>query len=228
MTRSGLSVALAVLAFVSTEALVRKHSLGAKSAAPPPCCAYGGAGAMFAMGDGSFPVPAVPGATDGRPVLVPLAIAVSGPGAASWVTVLVDPTSGPSDALAGWLITENSTAQTMYVFSNIPGQGPQCKASSVAPPNAYVAGFSMCTGGASALFSQYQRSWPISSLVANMYNQDNLNTSALTITGATQGCEPISFMGLDSPFNTGAWIINIEEGQAAAPGWGKPPAYCKV
>ena len=83
-------------------------------------------------------------------VNVPAAIAATGPVEAPFVFVLIAPQTGPSDALFGWAITQNATAQTLFAWTSAPGATPTCTTASAALPAFFVPGFSLCGGGAAA------------------------------------------------------------------------------
>ena len=116
---------------------------------PPPAgvCAFNGDGAATVTGVASI---GLPGGNKGF-VNVPAAIAATGSSTdRPAVFVLIAPKTGPSDALFGWAITQNATAQTLHAWTNDPAGAPTCVSDSVALPGYFVPGFSVCGGNVKA------------------------------------------------------------------------------
>lgn len=119
-------------------------------AAQPPqpagVCAFSSRdGAATAMGVATI---ALPVGDKGSAVNVPAAIAGTGPTSTPAVFILIAPKTGPEDALFGWAITQNETAQTLFAWTNDAAGTPVCNTGSVALPSYYVPGFSICGGDA--------------------------------------------------------------------------------
>ena len=115
---------------------------------PPPAgvCAFNGDGAATVTGVASIGLPV---GNKGF-VNVPAAIAATGSTDRPAVFVLIAPKTGPSDALFGWAITQNATAQTLHAWTNDAGSTPTCVSDSVALPSYFVPGFSVCGGDVEA------------------------------------------------------------------------------
>ena len=203
--------------------------LAAAAGAAPfaPCCAYGGSGGAVALGTGVLNAFAPTGSSGSPP---------SGPGYAAPMAVGISPTrlfstvlfaaaSGPDDSAAGWIVTSNATADVIYVFANVSAAGPRCSAG-VGPRGSYSADYRLCGGGDT--FPRLVRDFALTPAVrVGVFAQDN---NATTISLADESaCAPLSILGGQSPFGTGAWSAAFESGVAAEPPvtWSAPPAYCE-
>lgn len=222
---SAFSSALSTAASFSSSSLFFDRSSIDNSAANPQCCFYGGQGAGLAYGIGTFPIPSD---TASYSVEVPIAIGSGGdvPGVAPWLAVLIAPQSSPQDSALGWYITQNKTAQTMYIFTNVNNQ-PSCIVTSVALPETFVPGFSLCAGYASSAFPFYNRSYTISSLGVNVFYQlgQNDDIQATLRVSDDESCSPVGFSTPQNPFGTGSITVNFEGGSSQSPAW-KIPTFC--
>ena len=201
-------------------------SAAASTGAPfPACCAYGGTGAVVALGAGVLNAFA-PSSSDKNP---------SGPSYASSMAVGVSPTnefatvlfgaeSGPNDCAAGWTVTSNSTADTLFVFSNIDNT-PTCK-STTAPRGTFTASYKFCST-ADGMFPNFSRDYSLTpSTRVGVFATPNNGTS-VGFADET-ACALAGFIGVSSPFGTGAFSINFESGVSAEPpaSWAAPPTFC--
>jgi hypothetical protein len=201
--------------------------LAVASAEPVPGCAFGGQGAALALGMGTFPIPDANSGKNVAVVLPMAAVSSGGETAEPWVMVLVAPQSGPDNSLAGWLITQNATSQTLTFWSNFTGAAPACHSASVQLPDAYTPGFSMCGGDLpSALFPVVARNYTLAGLEVGVYAQAP-SGAELSMTSAP-AFALVSLFVAESPLGTGAFSISFESGVPAAPAWGKAPAWCSA
>ena len=92
----------------------------AAAVVPPSesCCLWGGNGAGYAQGLGTFALP-----TGGaKPAILPIAIAASGRDAETpFMTIRVAPDAHSADSVLGWHITQNATAQTTVAWIRVAG-----------------------------------------------------------------------------------------------------------
>ena len=140
------------------------------SAQPPPgVCAFASRdGAATATGVSTIRLPTGSGSV----VNVPTAIAATGSVARPMVFVLGAPKTGPEDALFGWAIMQNATAQTLYAWTNDPATQPTCITASVALPDYFVPGFSLCGGNVQgALWPAFQGTYSIGHATVNEFSQ---------------------------------------------------------
>lgn len=203
-------------------------SAAAASAASPfsPCCAYGGDGGAVALGAGvlnAFSPTADGDGPSGPNGAAPMAIGVSP--SKLFTTVLFAAASGPDDALAGWIVTSNSTNDVLFTFSNASATGPRC-AAGVGPRGAYVSDYRLC-GGPGSLFPTAARDYALTPTTrVGVFAQAN---GATTLGFADEtACAPVTLLGASSPLGTGAFSITFESGVPAEPpaAWSAPPAYC--
>lgn len=192
-----------------------------------PCCAFNGDGAAFAFGIGTLTFPA----TSGSPSYtsqVPISIGTSGVVPAPFVIVAVDPVTSPEDSLMGWSISQNLTAQTLTAWTNFSGN-PQCFTASVPLPGYYTPGFGLCTAGVDAtLFQYFNFSYSLGNFNANLCSQlTSRNEVSSYMSFSDDGaCAPLSLSAANTPFNTGAFSLNILGGEPVAPKW-TVPSYCQ-
>jgi len=204
-------------------------ALAATASSTPfkPCCAYGGDGGAVVLGAGVLnafsPTAGDGGAPSGPTDAGPMAMGVSP--SKLFTTVLFAASSGPDDALAGWIVTSNSTNDVLFVFSNASETGPRCSAG-VAPRGSYVADYRLC-GGPGSLFPNAARDYALTPTTrVGVFAQAN---DATTLGFADEtACAPVSLLGAASPLGTGAFSITFESGVPAEPpaAWSAPPAYC--
>jgi hypothetical protein len=104
-------------------------------------------------------------------VNVPAAIAATGSTPHPFIFILIAPMTGPEDALFGWAISQNATAQTLYAWTNDGASGPTCNTGSVALPGFYVPGFSLCGGDVTgALWPAFQGGYTIGGTRVNTFS----------------------------------------------------------
>ena len=104
-------------------------------------------------------------------VNVPAAIAATGSTPHPFIFILIAPMTGPEDALFGWAISQNATAQTLYAWTNDGASGPTCNTGSVALPGFYVPGFSLCGGDVKgALWPAFQGGYTIGGTRVNTFS----------------------------------------------------------
>ena len=199
----------------------------AASAAPPfpACCAYGGSGAAVALGAGVLNAfsPENGGPPTGPGYAAPMAIGISPTRLFS--TILFAAASGPDDSRAGWIVTSNATNDVIFLFSNVSESGPRCSAG-VGPRGSFVTDYKLC-GGAGGLFPQPLRDFQLTAATRVGVFAQASGATTLSFADET-ACAPLSLLGNNAPFGTGAFSINIESGVAAEPpaSWSGPPAYC--
>jgi len=196
------------------------------------CCFYSGDGGGLGWGTGVFTVPGNSNSNPPTPnyaVQVPIAIGSSGdvPGIDPWVAVLIAPQSTPQNSIFGWWTTQNKTGQTLYIWSNVNNK-PQCISTSVLLPDYFVPGFSLCAGYGTSIFPYYNRTYTISSLGVNVFNQlgsDNTVQASIRLSN-DDSCTPIAMETLNTPFGTGSLNVNFEGGTSESPAW-TLPTFCK-
>lgn len=205
-------------------------ALAASSSSPsspfPACCAYGGAGAVVALGAGvlnAFAPVAGNGPPTGPSYAAPMAIGVSP--SRLFTSVLFAAASGPEDSQAGWTLTSNATNDVIFVFSNVSASGPRCSAG-VAPRGTYVTDYRLCAG-AGGLFPNAVRDYLLTPATRVGVFAQSSNMTTISIADET-ACAPMSMIGNNAPFGTGAFSINFESGVAAEPPatWSGPPSWC--
>ena len=135
--------------------------------------------------------------------------------------MLIGLQSGPEDSVAGWYIAQNSTAQTLYFWYNASGQ-PTCFVSSVALPGRFCY-TNMCWREPDALFPDYLRSYTLGGLSVSVFKQQASGNSTVSVLDDTG--EIVSLSIPNTPFDSGALVIDVEAGSAIAPPW-LPPSYC--
>jgi hypothetical protein len=176
--------------------------------------AYGNA--VIDMEDGS-----------GRTSVQGVIIAAAPAGPAPFVSVLIG-SEDPEKTTAGWIISANSTAQTMTFWSNATAEsGIRCYQGSVLPPDSYVPGFAICPGVASgSLFPVFGTNFSIGPLPMNIYLQPS--GSQMSFSAASEGCAPANLIAGGTPLGGGAFSAMIITGTAGAPpaSLGVPPAAC--
>lgn len=156
---------------------------------------------------------------------LPAAIATTGSSVPTpWVLVLVAPKAGPEDSILGWGVTQNSTSQTIYFWSNVPGDAPVCNKAAVPLSSPFVSGFSLCAGSkAGSLFQQKSGSYSIGPQGVERWS-DARNASSMDFTEG--GCVPVIQNAANTPFDTGAYSMSFQKTQVGInPGW-LPPSYC--
>lgn len=191
------------------------------SALSDGCCAFGGNGAATLLGVGTI---TLPGHTQTSTQL-PVAVVSSGITAAPFISIVFAPKTSPEDSLLGWFISQNVTAQTLYVWSNTTGT-PTCSTASVALPEFYVPGFSQCSGAAhGALWSKFSGDYNLGKN-APVEQWSTIRGDSTAAFLPSQGCTPVYMSSANNPFGTGAFSISFQSGDSGAPSW-KPPTYCK-
>ena len=157
------------------------------------CCAFGGTGAGTTLGVSTITFPGHTQTT----TQIPVAFATSGASDKPWAAVVFAPVTSPNDSLMGWFISQNATAQTLWVWANTTGT-PTCSSDSVLLPQYYVPGFSQCTGAApGALWQQFSGSYSLGKAPVEQWTSRNGDSSAAFF---TQGCLPVYFSAGNSPF----------------------------
>jgi len=221
---------IAVLAAVAVAAasmpISRDAAQQVDAATPKPCCAWGGSGSayIFAIATlagvmfdaGSAPAPSE---------LVSVAMGLDAVN--SVASVLVN-SSDPETAVAGWIISQNATAQTMTFWNgNGPSRTPKCFSSSVALPDNFMPGFSFCPGGPGSAFPVFTSSFLQGTQQVNWYAQSGNGAQASFTDGA---CVPVSVLGGGSPLGGGAFGFTVVGGAGGAPptAWASPPSTCKL
>ena len=144
------------------------------------------------------------------------------------VAVLINSTD-PDSAAFGWFITGDQTTQTLHAYAPAsPGVAAVCVVSPLSG-DVFVPGFSMCPGAPNSLFPIYGASYGLggSAVMVNVYAQPPSGSRA-NFLPATAGCAPVSILSVNSPFGTGAWSVEIEQGSAQPPParYFSMPSYC--
>jgi hypothetical protein len=196
-------------------------------AMPKPCCAWGGSGSayMFAIATIagiSWDAGAAPSSSE----LVSVALGLDAVNSIS--TVLVN-SSDPETAVAGWIISQNATAQTLTFWNgNGPSRAPNCYSASVPLPDSYMPGFSFCPGGPGSAFPVFTSSFLQGTQQVNWYAQNVVGSAQASFTDGT--CVPVSVLGATSPLGGGAFGFTVVGGAGDAPpaSWASPPSACNL
>jgi hypothetical protein len=212
-------------------AVLSAAAAASASAAPPACCFYGGEGAATLMGLGTFSFPAAPGSPEGTDFL-PIAVGATGESTADpFVAVLINPKTGPEDALAGWMIAPNASTggQTLTAWTNFGGVPPTCMRGYAPKDEPFVPGYSMCVGMPGGLFPFANATYSLvgAGTVVN-FDQSGLDVRArISVLGAGPGgaCSPLFLGSVNNPLNSGAFSVSFEAGAPDAPSWGLP-SWC--
>ena len=169
----------------------------------------------------AFPPTTNGGPPSGPSYAAPMAVGVSP--AKSFTTVLFAAASGPEDSRAGWIVTSNATNDVIFVFSNISSAGPLCNAG-VGPRGSMVAEYGLCAG--SGIFPSFDHSYALAGLKVGVFAQPGGTTMRFV---DEKACAPAVLQGVNSPFGTGAFMINVESGVPEAPpdSWSAPPSWCE-
>jgi len=142
------------------------------------------------------------------------------------VAVLVNATD-PDDAAFGWFITAAGAggAQTLHAYARA---ARFCSAAPL-PPAQRIPGFALCPGLPASLFPSFGAAYPLggSAVVANAYYQAPSGSRA-SFLSAADGCAPVSLLSAGTPFDVGAWSLDVEAGSAAPPParYFQMPSYC--
>ncbi len=187
------------------------------------CCAFGGSGSATLMGTGTYVFPTTP--AEGRiSNFVPIAVGASGNGAKNpFVGILMAPTTGPEDALAGWLIMPNKTTggQTLVAWTNLPGEDQTCNRAFTDEGETFTPGYSLCFGAPNGLFPFPNGTYALQGVgPVTLYQQAADGRARASV--SSNDCSPIFLAALNTPFNTGAFSVSFEEGTTDAPSWGLP------
>lgn len=208
--------------------------VAAAAAAAAGCCAFGGNGAAIILGEGAFTFPrqCESGAPAAGSDYAPFQMGFSGPSKTPFVSVVVAPTTGVEDSLAGWTVLPNATTggQTLVAWTNFDGQAPQCFRAFTQPGEVFIPGFSLCPGAASGStfpFSNTSYTIPGAGDVTTFLQDDAGDRARISVFGAAPGemCSPIALASPNNPFGTGAFTINVMDGAPEAPTWGLP-SWC--
>jgi len=198
-------------------------ALPAALAAPPAsCCLYGGSGAATMLANS---VITLPGRAAGMQTVA------LGAGAAAngdaFVSVIVGSEDGPEASVAGWVIRENATTQTMLLWSQpAAGGAPTCGRSSVNPARGFMPSTQLCFGAASA-YPDYLSSFMIGGVLpASWWGMNGTASALFSITDS--GCSPLTVLVPNTPFGSGAFSLDVQGGgPAAAPAaWAEAPSAC--
>ena len=183
-------------------------------------------------------------------VNVPAAIAATGSTPHPFIFVLIAPMTGPEDALFGWAISQNATAQTLYAWTNDGASGPTCNTGSVALPGFYVPGFSLCGGDVTgALWPAFQGGYTIGGTRVNTFSSPVQNCAwapkpffsefplftpppprlapAATVAAFTNDGGVVTMRADNTPFGTGSFSFSFMGGGGPNfnTGW-KVPGWC--
>lgn len=219
--------------------------LGVASAAAA-CCAFGGSGASTIYGIST--VSAFPGAN-----FATIYSVLAGTDGATFLSVGVNATSSPAQSLEGFIITSNSTGQTLTFWANNSAvTTPYCYSTSVAYPDSFLPGFQFCQGASSGegaedaenrtergvgsqanpaakpLFATHMSDYPLGKVTFSLYESTNKAVLA-SFLPSTQGCGLNSVWMGGAPFGGGALQITVTGGVPVAPdaSWAQPPTFCQ-
>jgi hypothetical protein len=202
-------------------------TLAAASAAPSSCCAFGGNGAATLLGTAIINV--APQATTENQAMSILLALDPNPEDSVVIAALnsTDTTSPVETSTAGWMITGNSTSQTMFTWRYVDGR-ISCTTASAPAPERYVQSFVLCAGVAGSMFENYVSSSTYGSTNVNVYQQDAPGYSYGYFAEEALGCMPNYILSPNSPFGSGAMSFNLFGGSATAPpqNWKQPPKAC--
>lgn len=154
-------------------------------------------------------------------------VAVASDPVTQFSALLFDMKSGPGDATAGWIISQNETAQTLTFWTNnTVGLVPHCYTTSVQLPDAFSPGFSMCPGAADSLFPDYSSSFAVGNVTMNSFVQ-SISGATGQFTDAEFGCGLATVFSPMSPIGS-SFMISVSAGSASVPtAWSRPPSFCQ-
>lgn len=203
------------------------------SAEPEPCCAFGGDGSVTLYG--TAVVNAAPGSASGRAGLYTFA---GGLDATNQVQVaLIGSIQASEKSIAGWIISANSTAQTLTFWANnTDGSAPYCYSTSL-PSEAgkFIGGFSCCggphsgPGNGTSTTPTWTTTYQIGSVDFNVYQSLDLQIMS-TFLGSSAGCGMTDLTVATTPFGGGALAAQITGGAPNPPpaDWTHPPSFCNM
>jgi hypothetical protein len=129
---------------------------------PLPCCAYNGDGSAEAVGGAVIDINNGMGAQ--------YYSAYFSVDAVSSTMAFIVNNSNAQLAQAGWVITQNNTAQTLRFWYNNDGAGHgRCATVSTALPDRFIPGFLFCPGKEDGAFPTYNAAYALGGLQVNIY-----------------------------------------------------------
>eukprot|EP00047_Mylnosiga_fluctuans_P024094 m.152378 g.152378 ORF g.152378 m.152378 type:complete len:224 (+) comp9775_c0_seq2:42-713(+) len=197
-----------------------------KSADPPPpaCCVYGGNGSATAVGATLININDGTGTQyqEGRLSVSAEALALS----------FVFNGTSTQTSKAGWIISQNDTAQNMVFWygSDQRGHG-KCEKVSVPLPLVFIPGFRLCPGLPGGFFPDYAGSFTLGNVAVNNYINFPRAPGQIPQSGfflnATHQCALQTLIS-SSPLNNDAFSFTVygEIGIVVDPSLFTPPSYC--
>jgi hypothetical protein len=198
--------------------------------AQTPCCLFGGDGGVTMIADGVITLPDVNGQPGTSATLAPISVG-SGTSSSgdSFVSIIIGSTKGVEDSLAGWIITANSTGQTLTLWYglNEEGRTPTCSRSSAAYPDSFVSSTKLCCGsGNDGTFTDYIGSYMQGSTAVSWFGMNKTSSSMISVTNGQ--CIPVTLLSPMSPLGGGAFSLSIQGGgpEPAPSAWADAPSAC--
>ena len=216
--------------FTAAVAAIATLSLPLLTEGQAPCCAFGGAGGATMLADGLVVLPGPGGVPGTRASLATVALGAGvSSGGDGFLAVLIGTQQGPESSVAGWVIVQNATGQTLTFWHGAGGADkPTCYSGYVAFPDYYAPSVKLCCGGGGngGAFGDYVGSYQIGSQRASWFGQNGTRSAMMSVTDA--GCAPVTILGPDTPIGGGAFSFAVQGGGAdnAPAAWAEAPAAC--
>jgi len=198
--------------------------------AQSPCCVFNGQGAATITGTGIITLPGSNGQPNTGGSLAPIAIGAGTSASGDLFTsVIVGSTQGVEDSLAGWIITANSTGQTLTLWygTNEEGQTPTCDRVYVNFPESYIPSTKLCCGsGSGGTFTDYVDSYMQGQTRVSWFGMNKTSSSLIAVTEGE--CVPVTVLSPSSPLGGGAFSVAVIGGgpEPAPAAWAEAPAAC--
>ena len=193
------------------------------------CCVYNGNGFATLFANSVITLPDINGQSGTGASLVTSSL---GSGTATngdtFISVLIGSTESVEESIAGWIITSNSTGQTLTLWynTNQNGRTPICSRTFAAFPESFVPSTNLCCGKEGSTFSDYISSYMQGSTKVSWFGMNKTTSSMIAVT--TDSCVPVTVLAPSSPLGGGAFSFAIQGGspQAAPSSWADAPILC--
>ena len=193
------------------------------------CCVYNGNGFATLFANSVITLPDINGQSGTGASLVTSSL---GSGTATngdtFISVLIGSTESVEESIAGWIITSNSTGQTLTLWynTNQNGRTPICSRTFAAFPESFVPSTNLCCGKEGSTFSDYISSYMQGSTKVSWFGMNKTTSSMIAVT--TDSCVPVTVLAPSSPLGGGAFSFAIQGGspQAAPSSWAVAPILC--
>jgi hypothetical protein len=193
------------------------------------CCVYNGNGFATLFANSVITLPDINGQSGTGASLVTSSLgsgtAINGD---TFISVIIGSTESVEESIAGWIITSNSTGQTLTLWynTNQNGRTPICSRVFAAFPESFVPSTNLCCGKEGSTFSDYISSYMQGSTKVSWFGMNKTTSSMIAVT--TDSCVPVTVLAPSSPLGGGAFSFAIQGGspQAAPSSWADAPIVC--